>query len=313
MKLRLHIFKFFLLATLITVMTSLACSTASRVDTNAELQHTAAALAVTQTYFERPTTQNPTQLVQKIETDLPTPFSDTPPPPIKTPDVNYEGIRFSFDDSIAESVQSATIPEQNLGDDFLPGGTYPTHFEFSFNQYAITNHTLNAKILIYPVEEYREISTFASDQINALAFAIINRPGGSARSTLPFLPLWPAAQLFSAQVSYFDFQNGSGVRFLTMFGQDIFPIDNFNLIYTYQGMTHDGRYYLSVVLPISHPGLPDDGSDLIGEDYVEFYNSWDTYLPDTLRFLGEQMLDSYFPSIVLLDELIKTIEIYPYP
>ena len=126
-------------------------------------------------------------------------------------------------------------------------------------------------------------------------------------SDLPFLPIWPAAQLFSAQVSYFDFQNGSGIRFLTMFGQDIYPVDNTNLFYTYQGITHDGKYYISAIMPITLTGLPDDGSEMIGDDYSEFYNNWDTCLANTMRFLGEQPLETYNPSIQLLDQMIASI------
>lgn len=126
-------------------------------------------------------------------------------------------------------------------------------------------------------------------------------------SEMPFLALWPAAQLFSAQVSYFDFQYGSGIRFLTMFGQDIYPVDNTNLFYTYQGITQDGKYYISAIIPITLTGLPDDGSVLIGDDYSEFYDNWDSYLANVLRFQGEQSLDSFNPSLHLLDEMITSI------
>ena len=320
MNIHSHPRKYALLVVIVIMLGSMACSLSDRNDT-AELQSTLFVMEMTKTYLESQTTQIPPQEVDPGEVDVqlptielppavePPPVIDPTPEPIIEPDVLYEGISFSFHSVIADSVLSATIPGQNLGDDFFPSETYPTHYEFSFNRYAVGDHFHEPKILIYPVEDFRSISGFAHDQFNLLDAALVNRPGGSSMSNLPFLPLWPAAQIFSAQVSYFDFQNGAGVRYLTMFGQDIYPVDNTNLIYTYQGMTRDGRYYISAVFPVTHLGLPDDGSDLIGEDYSAFYSNWDGYIAGTMRFLGEQPPDSYTPSIQLLDEMIVSVEI----
>lgn len=323
MNIHSHPLKYALLALILIVLGSLACSLSGSNDT-AVLQSTLFVMEMTKTYLESQTTQMPPQPVDpgEVEDQLPTielPPAVEPPPvieptpePIIEPDVLYEGISFSFHSVIADSVFSATVPGQNLGDDFFPSETYPTYYEFSFNRYAVGDHFYEPQIFIYPVEDFQSISGFAHDQFNLLDAALVYRPGGSSMSNLPFLPflpLWPAAQIFSAQVSYFDFQNGAGVRYLTMFGQDIYPVDNTNLIYTYQGMTQDGRYYISAVFPVTHPGLPDDGSDLIGEDYSAFYSNWDSYIANIMRFLGEQPPDSYTPSIQLLDEMIASVEI----
>ena len=127
-------------------------------------------------------------------------------------------------------------------------------------------------------------------------------------SDLPFLPMWPAAQIFSAQVGYFNFQNGSGVRYLTMYGQAIYPVDNQNLIYTYQGLTNDGRFYISAVLPVVHLGLPDDGSSQI-DDWMAFENNWETYINDTVNWLNVQDPGSFFPGINLLDAMMASFKV----
>jgi len=207
-------------------------------------------------------------------------------------------------------VNTAIIQGQNLGDDFMPSETYPTHYEFTFNGYAVGDHFHTPKILVYPVGDYRSISQFAADQIDSLQAALVNRPGGSAMSSLPFLPMWNAAQLFSAQVSYFDFQNGSGLRYLSMYGQGLSPVDNQNLFYTFQGLTHDGRYYISAVLPVTHNNLPNDGSSTI-TDWMAFEQNWETYLAETLRFLGEQPGESYIPNLIQLDEMMASFQVSP--
>lgn len=306
MNFRSQSLKFILLALICTLFVSQACSRSAQ-EEELNLQSTLVAIELTKISLESQATPMPAQPIELDEADIQPPVVEPPPQPVQEPNVSYEGISFSFSPAIAASAIATTVPGQNMGEDFYAFETYPTYDEFSFNQYAVSDHFHVPRIFVYPIEEYRSISGFAQDQFNKLEAALVNRPGGSRMSDLPFLPLWPAAQLFSAQVSYFEFQNGSGVRFLTMFGQDIYPVDNHNLFYTYQGMTYDGRYYISVVMPITHAGLPEDSSDLIGDDYMAFYNNWDNYLSDTIRFLGEQPPDTYNPSILLLDEMIKSI------
>jgi hypothetical protein len=305
-----------LLTALTILLVSLACSTTTSSDPEPDLQSTIIALEITKAFFENQPTQEQIQPIDQAEVVFPTSTVTMTPEARETPEsnnqlsnVSFEGIQISFDPSIADSMNTTIIPGKNLGDDFMPGETYPSHFEFTLNGYAVSDHFQTPKILIYPVEEFRSISAYADEQFNNLQSALIQRPGGSSMSSLPFLPLWPAAQLFSSQVSYFDFQNGSGMRYLTMVGQDIYPVDNHHLFYTYQGITSDGQYYVSAVFPITHPGLPDDGFALIGDDYLSFSNNWENYIIETLRFLGEQSLESYFPSMLLLDEMMTSLKI----
>jgi len=66
-----------------------------------------------------------------------------------------------------------------------------------------------------------------------------------------------------------------------MYGQALYPVDNQNLFYTYQGMTYDNQYYISAVMPVIHLGLPDDGYSEI-DDWEEFSNNFDSYITETV-------------------------------
>jgi hypothetical protein len=190
----------------------------------------------------------------------------------------------------------------------MPGETYPSYIEFSFEGYGVSDHFHEPKIRVYPVEEYRIINPSAASIVDALQQTLIDKPGGSAMSNLPFLPMWNAAQMFSANVEYIDFQNGSGLRYLTMFGQAIYPIDNMNLFYTFQGITDDGRYYISAVLPVINGGLPNDGASLL-DDYEGFIENWDNYLAETLTWLEEQPSQNFLPNLEDLDTMMSSFVI----
>jgi len=288
---------------LILLFATLACGMDFGQSDDAEdisIQQTIDALQMTQAALED---QEP-MVIEETPTEAPAP-APTPTIPAETPDEIYEGISFSFDKNIARTIIPNFIHGQNLGEEYMPGDTYPSYTEFSFESYGVSDHFHEPKIRIYPVEEYRIINTNATNVIDKLQQALINKPGGSEMSDLPFLPIWPAAQIFSAKVEYIDFQNGSGLRYLTMFGQAVYPIDNKNLFYTYQSITDDGRYYISAVLPVIHGGLPNDGASLL-EDYEGFIENWDNYLAESMLWLEGQTPQSFLPSLEDLDAMMSS-------
>lgn len=284
---------FIILPTLFLLLSSIACGlnlSGSSNEESLQLEQTRVALQQTQVALDDLTQDsNPTEQAP-------------------APDVSYEGISFSFNKSIADSVSPSIIPSQNLGEDYMPGDTYPTHYEFDLNGYAVSTNYHPPVITIYPVTEYRSISSYASDEIDNLQAALTNHPSGGSPSNLPFLPIWNAAQILSAKVTYFDFQNGSGVRYLTMYGQALYPVDNQNLFYTYQGLTNDGQFYISAVLPVTNPLLPDDGGVTV-DDWMAFDDNWDTYIIGALQTLNGQSGENFTPSLFMLDEMIASFNI----
>ncbi len=223
-------------------------------------------------------------------------------------DVSYEGVNFSFDQSIAQVIFPATIPGNNSGEDASPGENYPTYFEFTFDTYTIRDHFHSPIIRVYPVDELRMIDPQAAETIDNLQQTLKAQPVGGHLSNFPFLPLWPAAQMFAAKVNYFDFENGSGVSFLTMYSQDIYPIDNQHLFYTYQGLTSDGDFYISAILPITNAGLPNDGDTIISE-YQPFEENFEAYLAKTLTWLEAQGPSTFIPHLNELDEMMASFQI----
>jgi hypothetical protein len=219
--------------------------------------------------------------------------------------VSYAEVHFSHDLSLASTIRQLTIEEQNLGEDYHPEATYPEHIRFEFEQYLVADHFFTPIIRVYPVSDYQAISETAVSTIQNLQTTLIEQPGGGMFSSLPSLPLWGAVQVFTTQVHYLNFQNGSGLRYLSMFGQDVFPPDNRNLVYIYQGITNDQAFYISAVLPITHPLLPDDGYEPI-TDWDAFFDGWEDHYQITIQELEQADPLSFFPSMLLLDEMMAS-------
>jgi hypothetical protein len=149
------------------------------------------------------------------------------------------------------------------------------------------------------------MSDFAQEEMEKLQALLQTRPP-APEGQLPLLPLINAAQVFHAQVKYLDFQNGSGVRFLTQYSQDIFPIVNQHLFYTFQGLTQDGAHYVVAAFAIDAAGFPDE-PDI--SDWEAFSAGYEDYLAETTNQLDALSSDQFEPDLALLDSVIQSLRV----
>ncbi|HVO69832.1 MAG TPA: hypothetical protein VMT24_07295, partial [Aggregatilineaceae bacterium] len=105
-------------------------------------------------------------------------------------------------------------------------------------------------------------------------------------------------------------QNGFGVRFITSYGQDIYPITNERLLYVFEGMTTDGQYVVSVQFPMAASILPDT-IDTSTFDYDQFMATYTDYLATTVNNLDLLRPQDYTPGLDTLDALIQSIQVGP--
>ena len=149
------------------------------------------------------------------------------------------------------------------------------------------------------------MSDFAQEEIEKLQALLQTHPS-APEDPLPLLPLINAAQVIHPQVRYLDFQNGSGVRFLTQYSQDIFPIVNQHLFYTFQGLTQDGAYYVVAAFAIDAAGFPNE-PDV--SDWEAFSAGYQDYLAETVSQLDALPSDQFEPDLALLDNVIQSLRV----
>ncbi len=181
----------------------------------------------------------------------------------------------------------------------------PEYTRLTLQDYPISNHLMQPQIFIYPVEELGTVNEGAA-QIVASLQTLIQTP--QEIPNMPFLPLFNAAQVMHAHVQYLDFKNGQGLRYLTEFAQGIAPINNYELIYTYQGLTSDGKYYVAAVLPVHHPRLPEDGT-VTGNEPPEFTGDFPAYVANVVSTLNPQAGNTFTPDLTQLDVMMSSLEV----
>ncbi len=176
--------------------------------------------------------------------------------------------------------------------------------------FVLSDKFWDAHISILPVAQYVPLlPETIPGQVAALQVLI---GGGPTGDSLPLLPVFNAAQVFHAQYQVIPFGNGGGIRFITLYAQYFAPINNHDLFYTYQGLTSDGLYWVSAIMPINNAVLPFNADTLpSGQSQEEFAANYVSYLTDISNLLNSQPSDSYTPTLAALDALVASITVQP--
>jgi len=295
-------------AVLSLAFSSLACSfTEARQEgpSQDDLAATQISIQATQLALESMQLQLTQQALQAQQALQPT-QQEAPPVQQETqpaaPDVSFDGVSFSYGDGLGRDVSTKIVPS-DLGEGPYWGS--PEHIEFEFVGYPVANDYHQPAVFIFSVADYKAGSEGAVEIIDRLQTLLDSRPA-NPEGGIPLLPIYNAGELGWAKVAYFDFQNGSGVRFVTQLGQAFWPFHNRAMFYTYQGLTGDGRYYVSVIMPLSHPML--DAYDNY-QPPDDFYDIAETLVREQVDGLNSQTDESFTPNIAVLDEMVQSLRV----
>jgi hypothetical protein len=222
-------------------------------------------------------------------------------PPDQAYPIAIEGLAVAIDVNpvLATGVTQELIPATDQGENAPYWAMSPEYLQVSFENYVREGTFHPAQIFVYPTSAFEASNQAAAEQITALRSMLQQRPP-EVTDEVPFLPLFNAAQIIQAQFEYLAFDGGSGVRFLTQYGQGRGPINNHELFYAFQGLTDDGEYYVAAILPVSLPDLPADASEMPEGD-------WEGYLSDVEQQLNAAGPSSFQPDIESLDQMMRTL------
>ncbi|SMB81537.1 hypothetical protein [Deinococcus hopiensis] len=174
---------------------------------------------------------------------------------------------------VTAAVRNVEAQKREDVPDFFP----PRHVRVTLGQPGDNARELN----VYPVAgllaQYPGLREGVRTEIGSLKALLAERPAPKAiRGELPFLPLPFAGQVLNAAVKYLDFPGGRGVRYLVAYSQDASPLSRERVFYTFQGLTNDGKHYVSLQYPVSLKELPTDPFAGPNRAVMDALNSGDT-------------------------------------
>jgi len=250
---------------------------------------------------------NVTQVGVPTQTVSPT---DTTVPASNGVDVSFSGTSFTIPNGLATGT-STEIKPRETADLGIPYLAHPDYIYFQLQGYSLQDKLFEPQISIYPIKEYVQINDSVQAVISNMQ-TVLAAKQISPIEPIPFVPLQNANQDFHAQEKFLSFKNGTGIRFITQFDQAPLPINNKSMFYTFQGLTTDGEYYVSVSLPVNLDYLPADDkpnsptpSNGIPFDW-EHIENFPNYLSTAIERVS-QPGNPFQPQLETLDTMVESI------
>jgi hypothetical protein len=227
--------------------------------------------------------------------------------------VKYQNVAFDYNGAFGKTVEANTVYAVKPVEDNPFQQATPEYIMFTFPDKSNPDLPYLTPVLsVYPVADYAKLNEFASTQIADLK-AMLKSKGEPPQQGVPVLPPVNAAQVFHAQMNYLDFQSGSGVRFLTIYAQAIVPVSADQLKYIFVGLTTNGKYYVTMNVPVSSPLLPKTYEEAKDFDAVMQANdngaTYNAYIEKQITLLNNAGPLDFEPSLDNLDRLVQSIAI----
>lgn len=228
--------------------------------------------------------------------------------------VSFNGISFAFDPALASNVNISTFPGDPV-DVQQPGGPEVAHTEFLLYSGQIPPSSWEGvgMLRFYRVSSF-EGYEFPSQQLTQLQTLLAERPDlaqfmtaaeDQSAITLPFMPVFPASQVIRARAHYIDGAAVAGVAYVTAYRQDASPLVAREFMYTFQGLSNDGQYYVAATFPIVATMFPENLD--AGFDPEAFVAEIINYFNQSIEQLNSAAPDAFVMPLDVYDALIQTI------
>ncbi|GIV85486.1 MAG: hypothetical protein KatS3mg052_2493 [Candidatus Roseilinea sp.] len=224
-----------------------------------------------------------------------------------------QGVRLTIN-AIATKLRADAVPRKPNIRFPIDWNGWPRHLRLLFDedQPGAGFDPRQRQILILPLEDYQKLFRGAEAEsfgqaIRSFQALLAERPAQLKQDPL-LLPASDLSQAMRAQVRYLEFDGGSGMRFLTHLTQELRPLTASSLIYTFQGLTYDGRYYIAAYFPVTTTVLPATSAEITQSERDEFKRDYFAYAEGIAQKLDAQPA-SFTPALAALDAMIASLQI----
>jgi len=239
--------------------------------------------------------------------------------------ITFNGFGFSWDRALADGVSVIQYTGEPL-DYEAPGSPQPPRTEFGlFRQipwdqvpvdemgYPGSDREGRGSVIVYRLADIAPYD-FSQRQAEQLQTLLAERPDlaeymhtdiTQMTAALPFLPVFPAAQVLRARAQYMDTNAAQGISYVTIYRQDVSPLIASEFYYTFQGISADGLYYVAATFPLTIEGfLVEYPPDF---DYEAFVARLDEYFTESIAQINAAPAESFTPRLEQLDAIINSI------
>jgi hypothetical protein len=229
--------------------------------------------------------------------------------------LTYDDFSYTYDTSIGANINLTTY----AGDDpqAPPGFSDAPYTQFLFYSAPPAPESLMelGGVRVYRISDVMEYEA-VTEQIAALNTLLNARVDleqymqttpNANNFVLPFLPVLPAAQVIRARAAYLEGESVRGISFVTVYRQAADPFTQNEFLYTFQGISADGQYYISAVFRLNTDLFPAEVS--ADFNYDDFIANIQTYFADSIAALNDAAPTDFTPSLDTLDTLFASFAV----
>ena len=254
---------------------------------------------------------SPTASPVSAETEVPPEPTAIPVvtvPPVFTGEyivIESGGLVFKLPFEVAPNAEVTTVLPDDPNEGW-PEFALPARRMVSFSGYGIQEHFHTPVIYVYAFDKLVQGGQIGASKATELQ-ALLSDPAADlqAAERLPFLPPFNAAQVFHVLEQRLDSEHNSGIRYLTLYSQGIVGVDNYNIFYTYQGISADGRYYIAAILPINSALLSNE--QLTQAELEAIAGDYEAYVTTMTDMIRADNGASLIPTLAGLDAMMMSL------
>ena len=215
------------------------------------------------------------------------------------------GLVFELPFEVAPNAEVTTVLPDDPNEGW-PEFALPARRMVSFSGYGIQEHFHTPVIYVYAFDKLVQGGQIGASKATELQ-ALLSDPAADlqAAERLPFLPPFNAAQVFHVLEQRLDSEHNSGIRYLTLYSQGIVGVDNYNIFYTYQGISADGRYYIAAILPINSALLSNE--QLTQAELEAIAGDYEAYVTTMTDMIRADNGASLIPTLAGLDAMMMSL------
>ena len=186
------------------------------------------------------------------------------------------------------------------GDEIIQLNGEPMHVRIIFDGKKIDDHDNNnynrPHLLIYPLSQYAALypadrKVIFNKRISDLKKMIATKSDKGIES-LPIMPESDAHEVFHQQEKYLKFNQGNGVAFISSYSNGDPAMNEDDFFYTFQGLTADGKHYVSFFWPVKATGMPANSTE-----------------SNAQKFVHNLAREKFRPSLDTLDKMVSSISL----
>ncbi len=226
--------------------------------------------------------------------------------------IAYDGFSFSYNTELGKNINVVHYAGDPV-DDAVPAFSDAAYTQFLFYNDAPATEGMfdHGGIRLYQTEDLAaysfmndvvtQLQTLVDEQSDLASYMEISQ---DALFSLPFLPIATHGQVIRARAEYVETDAIRGISYITAYQAAAEPFLNNSFLYTFQGVSTDGQYYVSVIFPVTIDAFPAEVS--ADFDMMAFQESLPNYYNDSMNTLNALEAEA-IPGLSSLNELVQSI------